>query len=163
MADYFWGEIEIGGPVPRSVVPRLLDFAREPATGYTDDELTTANLPKLFREFDATKGYLHLEDPDARYGQFEGLETFLREANIGYNRRSDGKYEFTPEEARFRPGMDGPTFRLMSHEQNPLVDLHEVEHARQLLEAGQASEALAKLREVVGPDVPELPPLEIVD
>ena len=163
MADFFWGEIEIGGPVPRSLVPRLLEFAQEPATGYTPDELTTANLPKLFKEFDATKGYLHLEDPEARYGQFEELETFLLEANIGYNRRSDGKYEFTPEEARFRPGMDGPTFRLLSHEQAPLVSLHGVEEARLLLEAGQSSEALSKLREVVGPEVPELPPLEIVD
>jgi hypothetical protein len=163
MADNFWGEIEIGGPVPRSIVPRLLEFAREPATGYTADELTTANLPRLFKEFDAATGYLHLEDPDARYGQFEDLETFLLETSIGYNRRSDGKYEFTPEEARFRPGMDGPTFRLMSHEHAPLVDLHEVEQARQLLEAGCVSKALAKLREVIGPDVPELPPLEILD
>lgn len=163
MADYFWGEIEIGGPVRRSLVPRLMELLKEPTTGYTADEFVTANLKQLFSEFDPVTGHLHREDPDACYGQFEALEEFLRTAGIGYNRRSDGKYGFTPEEARFRPGMAEPAIRLMTHDFAPVVDQREAEQARRLLEAGQASDALVKLRELVGPDVADLPPLQILD
>lgn len=163
MADYFWAEIEIGGPIRRSLVTRLRELMKEPAANYSADEVLTANLKQLFSDFDPATGYLHLEDPDARYGQFEELEEFLRGEDVGYNRRSDGKYEFTPEEARFRAGMAQPAIRYMTHEFAPVVSQREAEQARQLLEAGHASDALVKLRELVGPTLADLPPLQIID
>ena len=163
MADYFWGEIEIGGPVRRRLVKKLLGAIGDKMDrGREGVKFTATDPASLLEELDESTGYLHLVNEQARYGQFEELEEFLQNHGIAFNRRSSGKYEFTPEEVRFRPGMKGPEVRLMTHDDKPVVDWLEVDEARQLLQAGKAKAALAKLRKVLGPAVPKLKRFEIV-
>lgn len=163
MADYFWGEIEIGGPVPLNLVEGLLGAVGDKMDCNCDGAKFSATDPaSLLAQLDEATGYLHLVNEQARYGQFEELEQFLQSHGIAYGRRSFGKYEFTPEEARFRPGMDQPAVRMMTHEFAPVVDWQEVDEARRLLEAGQSNAARAKLRHLLGPDVPPLTAFEIV-
>lgn len=162
MADYFWGEIEIGGPVPLRLVQGLLSAIGQVDRGRTGTPFTATDPATLLEQLDEDTGYLHLTNEQARYGQFEELEEFLQKHGIGYDRRSSGKHEFTPEEARFRPGMKGTVVRLMTHDELPVVDWLKVDEARQLLQAGKVEAASAKLRDVLGPDVPKLAPFEIV-
>lgn len=161
MADYFWGEIEIGGPVPLSLVEGLLGEIGRVDRDRDGNPFTATDPATLLEQLDETTGYLRLTNEQARYGQFEELEEFLREHGIAYDRRSFGKYEFTPEEALFRPDM-GLVVRLMTHDDAPVADWQEVDEARQLLESGQTEAALAKLREALGPEVPKLARFEIV-
>lgn len=163
MADYFWGEIEIGGPVPLSLVERLLgEIGQHVDRDSIGTRFTAADPASLLAQLDENTGLLHLVNEQARYGQFEELEEFLRNHEIAYDRRSFGKYEFTPEEARFRPGMDEPAVRLLTHDDTPVADWRDVHEARKLLEGGHAKAALAKLCQVLGPEVPPLAPFEIV-
>ena len=162
MADYYWGEIEIGGPVRRRLVKKLLGaIGDQMDRGREGVEFTATDPASLLEQLDPSTGYLHLTDEQARYGQFEELEEFLQNHGIAFDRRSFGKYEFTPEEVRFRPGMKRPAVRLMTHDDKPVADWLEVDEARQLLQAGKAKAALAKLRKVLGPDVPKLARFEI--
>jgi len=164
MADYFWGEIEIGGPVPPRLVNELLDpigrLDRDDPINetpfYATDEAS------LLEQLDESTHVLHLVDGQARYGQFEELEAFLREHGMAYDRRSAGKYEFSPELVQFRPGMPNPESCLLTNEDVPVVKLDNVREAYELLKCGRSSAALANLRQVIGPDVSALAPLTIV-
>jgi hypothetical protein len=58
--------------------------------------------------------------------------------------------------------MTEPEFCLLTNEYSPVVCRAAVREAYEFLAAGHSSEALAKLRDLIGPDVPELEPLTIV-
>jgi hypothetical protein len=63
---------------------------------------------------------LKLYDHEASGGQFETLETFLREESIPYCRWSEGKYEYDAEAVAFHPRcgqLSWPT----DHNQDPIV------------------------------------------
>jgi hypothetical protein len=90
MADYFWGEIEIGGPVPHDLVNELLQqigrLDRDDPIEETPFSATDAK--SLLEQLDESTQLLRLVDAQARYGQFEELEEFLRNHGIATWRSS---------------------------------------------------------------------------
>ena len=101
MADYFAGEIEIGGSIPRSDLNELIDLItnEELKEDYSDvwarDKLVTAF---------ATQESVRLTDDQARYGEFVELEEWLIEHNIYFDRHSDARYEYDAVNTYYRGG-----------------------------------------------------------
>ncbi|MBW2135806.1 MAG: hypothetical protein JRG72_11380 [Deltaproteobacteria bacterium] len=62
-----------------------------------------------FREVEAkiTEGIFYLYKAEARWGQFEELESLLRSKGIPFDRQSGQAFEFIPELVIFRPAKDG--------------------------------------------------------
>jgi hypothetical protein len=90
MADYFAGEIEVGGRISRSDLNELIDLivSEELKEDYGD----TWTREKLVKEF-ATQDSVRVTDDQANYGEFPELEEFLVEHKISFNRHSDARYE----------------------------------------------------------------------
>lgn len=182
MSDYMAAEIHIGGKVPRSVAQALcqvlnesgasLEWGDRPFHPQSTDDLLSAR-------WGDTGGplLLRLYDDQARWGEFDTLERFLREHDIPYCRWSDGKYECDPEVQAFHPDC-GLVSWLTNHERHPMVLVSQltpiVDQLTKLLEDMKQGEAEAvevltqietardSLRDELPPTVPPLETLEIV-
>lgn len=147
MADYFWGRIQIGGDLRRQNLPRFCE-----ALG-ADDEFD------LLRYME--DGYVVKDDCEAGYGQFQELEDTCREIGLPYIRQSDGKYEYSPEFVFWVPGMEGADAIITDHDSNMQVAMDEVHEIRDLVRAGNVTEALRRLESIVV-DLPSLPPFRAI-
>ena len=147
MADYFWGRIEIGGDLRKENVPKFCE-----ALGAADE----FDLLRFMEDEHVVR-----DDCEARYGQFEELEDVCREIGLPYIRRSDGKYEFSPEIVFWVPAMEGPDATITDHDGNMQVAMDEVRKIRDLLRAEKVEEALGQLESAVA-DLPSLPPFQAV-
>src|SRR5262245_54111510 len=97
MSDHFPALIESGGPLPRSLVPDLLacvhaeglrwDWCEDAMTARTPEELLVE-----LQQHDSE--VLSVGDDEASGGMFSGLEEFLVQHGIAFDRRSDAKYEY---------------------------------------------------------------------
>lgn len=110
MADRMAGEIFIGGNISRNLLP---DFFKTLAAQFVtlewgDAQFCPETAEDLLDNCTDREGVivLRLCDDEAPYGAFESLEAFLREHDIPYDRYSDGRYEYDPLWACFRPGHD---------------------------------------------------------
>jgi hypothetical protein len=183
MADRMAADIEIGGKVRRSVAEALCKVINESGTslewggGCFQPETINDLLAARCDDGDNPR-VLKLFDDQARWGEFEELEKFLREHEITYCRHSEGKYEFTPEAAGYLPQL-GPVVWLTDHERWPILLASEVRPVETQLarvvrsmERGKATMAtltrriktsLKLLRAALPPDVPALESFEIVE
>jgi len=147
MADYFYGCITVGGDLRAVDLPRFCG--------------TLASAP-----FDVSEhirnGFFEIDRDDARYGQFEEFEELCRELGLSYIRQSDGKYEFSPEIAFWKPGMSGPYRVITDHNGNMLVTMPTVRQIRDALVAHNIPEACFLADRAVV-DLPELPPFRLVE
>ena len=146
MADYFWGRIEIGGDLHQTDLSRFCTAAR----------IEPFDVPELLEE-----GRLALENEQASCGQFDELEDLCRELGLPYVRRSDGKYEFSPEIVFWVPGMEGPDAIIADHEGNMQVAMDDVQGIRDSLREGNLTEALALAEQTVV-ELPVLPRFRII-
>ncbi len=147
MADYFWGRIQIGGNLRR---------------------VHSAQFCRVFGT-DSERGLLdHMEndqlvkvESEARFGQFEELETLCRGFWLPYIRQSDGKYECSPEIVFWEPGMIAPCRVITDHDGNMQVDMDTVRAIRDALAANEilAARCLADRAMV---ELPSLPPFRVV-
>lgn len=163
MSDRIPALIEIGGPIPRALVPKLLrrikaeglrwNWCEEPVAASTPEELLTE-----LKRHDSE--VLSIGDDQAAWGEFE-LEDFLMEHNITFDRRSDAKYEYDGLLVRFRPGMKEPAETLATQDGDPTIPLDELRPIQELLRHGQHQQALAALDTLLDA-IPHLPPLSIV-
>ncbi len=171
MADHFPGTIQIGGPVPRALVPALneviaaagvsLEWGGALFTPETVDHLTGA--------VDPDTKLLHIYDEQALYGAFADLEEWLVKNSIAFDRQSDARYEFDGLAASFRSGT-GEVEHTATQNGDPTVRLAELERIREFLRAALAERspekvrgALAALDEVMGPEIPPLEPFVITN
>ena len=125
MSEHLPAEITIGGKVRRSMAEAMceviagegvaLDWGEARFRPQTVDELLAARSDD---GDDVT--LLRLCDDQASWGEFEELETFLRDNDIAYIRHSDGKYDLDPEGAAFHPDT-GLVQWLTDHNRNPVV------------------------------------------
>ena len=167
MSDKVPAWIEIGGNIPREHVPALIECIRSSgvAGSFGSGEVvvhTADDLLDLARDVTGNLGTLKLYDERARNGEFRALECFLEEHGIGFDRRSDGAAEFSPEIVRFRPGWPAPTTGIRDNLGREVVPIEYVEEALEMLRAGKIDEAIAHLAAFVGEDIPALTPLEIL-
>lgn len=101
MADYFPGEIRIGGPIPRAVLPELIRaiLAAGPSLGdYGRARATQESLEEALRD----GRIVELCDEQACGGQFADLEAFLVERGIHFDRHSDARHEFDAQNVHCR-------------------------------------------------------------
>ena len=151
--------IRIGGSLERSHAEILikairtdyarLDWGEPPFEPSTADELLAARSDERLR----------LCDEEARYGEFDTIESACRELGLSYRRHAEA---WCGEDAiliDWRPGMAEPLVRVASNEggDEALVSEERVCEALGLLEAGQTVEGVAALRTLC-PAVPEIPP-----
>lgn len=102
MADYYYGEIRIGGTVTREQFDRMIRI--EPALEGLDPD-TLGNRGRGEHGPELRDGVLWFGDDQASYGEFHDLEGYLREQGIPYDRHSSGYHEWNAEESGFRPGV----------------------------------------------------------
>jgi hypothetical protein len=183
MADTMAAEIHIGGKVRRSVAQALcktitesgasLEWGGGPCHPNTQDDLLLARSAKTGEPL-----VVKLYDDQARGGEFEELETFLREHGIPYRRWSEGKYECDAEAAAFHP-QSGQLSWLTNHDRHPIVlasELAPIEakltNLLKMVKRGRAEpvKVLARIEDIreglrakLLPAVPPLEPLEIVE
>jgi hypothetical protein len=177
MADRIAAEIWIGGKLRRSLLEEF------PISGlsldWDNNRLTSTAEADILAARDEA-GRLHFADVEAAWGEFEELESFLREHKLSFRRRSEGKYEFTPELVEFRPDLKGKrnrdVYAITSPEGAPMVFASEVEEitTRMARLAGDRKRSAAlrlqawerllhKLTRILPPKLPPLPPFEITD
>ena len=96
-ADYFPGQIEIGGEVPSRLVKGLCKQIRLQGVSldYGGEHFEPTGAQDLL--YAAQGGTLKTCDPEARFGQFEELEAWLARHGIAFSRHSDVKHEFDAE------------------------------------------------------------------
>jgi len=163
MSSRFCASIRIGGQIKRSKVEPLLKEIRAAALSLEWGD--TPFMPQNADEFlQVCKGSsLSLCDEQANYGEFPELEAACRKLGLAYCRHSEASFDCDAELADWRLGMKEPLVRPGSNinSRDTYVPMEAVRKAVTLLEAGQAAKALGALRKLC-PDIPELPPLEIV-
>lgn len=94
MSDRSTGEIQIGGEMPRKLVPEFVAHLVE--AGLLDEGSTEEDL-KL--DFD---GVLSFEDEEALGGSFFELESFLHKHGIDFDRQSSPSYYYDPDNVSWR-------------------------------------------------------------
>lgn len=145
MSEHLPAEIKIGGKIRRSVTETLckviagegvaLDWGEACFRPQTVDDLLSAR-----SDDNDDVVVLRLCDDQASWGEFEELETFLRDNDIAYIRYSDGKYDLDPECAAFHPEK-GLVQWLTDHNRKPVIKASDLKPI-----AGTLTRLLAALR-----------------
>lgn len=166
MSDRVAAEIEIGGDVPASLVPNLIERIRaeEVLVGWNEqrfDARAAEDLLQLAREHDLA-GALLLTDREVSWGEFYDLESFLFRHRIAFDRRSDAKYDYDAQLVQYRPAMKKPRMYYTTQDKQPVVAASDLRRVEKALERGQYRRALTTLRRLLGPEIPPLRPLRIV-
>ncbi len=142
MGVHFLGEITIGGPIPRELLPELVKLLDHAGVLSDGDDL---------RKY-LDKGHVIFRDAEASYGCFRALEDFLQHYGIEFNRWSEGSYEYEPETVTFRKGGEPRTWPTDR-------DGHRVFRAcevQKLLKQKGIKEARQRACKLFGPEVPPL-------
>jgi hypothetical protein len=168
MSEPIAAEIRIGGLICRSLVPKLIDVIDKQGVSVSWEEdpfdaKTAEELLELARDKDGKPGHLSLIDLEANWGQFEGLEEFLVQQGIAFDRYSEAKHQYDAERVWFRPGMRDPETIITDGSHNPIVGLTVLEEYDHLLADGKIDvvrQSIAEMRHYMCP--PDLLPLSIV-
>lgn len=179
MSDRIPAEIWIGGKIAASVVPGLCAAIADEGVSleWGDARVRPAgadDLTDAMKENAQGVRLLWFCDDEASYGEFDILESFLREREIPFTRHSAGRYEYDPETVHGRPGR-GLTTCLTNAAAHPVVEVAEITPVDKLLTAAieqrqQGSDvdcwslvvtARQLLRDRLSADVPPLEPCEI--
>jgi hypothetical protein len=178
MSDHMAAEIWIGGKIPASEVAGLCAAigSEHVALDWGEGNFAPTSAQELLNAYDGE--HLHLCDDQAAWGEFEALETHLREHNVPFDRRSEGKYEYDPEQVTFRPNSGSEVYTTTAAG-NPTVAvaslqpvLEVLDSFHQWLQAGKISKAGAlrrvqRLQKLLRATLPQeatpLEPFEIVE
>lgn len=176
MAENYPGTITIGGKLPQSKVEEFLEVLRESGAGpdwmdgFPKDVQDAAALILLANSLDGGdgNGALFLMNNEARNGQFEELAKWCQDNDLPYDMHSDAHYEFNAYTLKWRPGFDKAIEVASDNDGGEFVDREKIAAARDALrpQPGKMSEqcideAIALLDEALGPDVPDVPKLEV--
>ena len=179
MTDRMAGEIFIGGEVSRNLLP---DFCTALAAQFVtlewgDAQFCPETAEDLLDNCTDLEGIvvLRLCDDEARYGAFESLEAFLREHDIPFDRYSDGRYEYDPLWACFRPGHDLCEFTTNTDRERLFSESLLVKIAKQLEQAldrfaarkttqgiAAVKAAQRRLRAAMATNYGPLPPFQLI-
>jgi hypothetical protein len=178
MADHMAAEIWIGGKITSVQAVELaktivyqgvsLDWGTAPF-----QPQDAADLLEARSDLDGLP-VLHLCDDQACGGHLESLEEFLKAKRIPFRRISDGKYEYDPEFAEYRPDLDWPLVRswIANHSGEPVIPVSYLRPIGDLLKQLSLSgnldrlllllgSAEAELTHLLPPQIPPLPAFEI--
>ena len=173
-------EIHIGGRVARSRVPEFLDTlaAQSVALEWGDARFCPKTAEDLLenRDFRRDFGVLRLCHPAAPGGEFVALETFLREAEIPFDRYTSGRDEVDPLWACYRPELGLFEFAINARHERQIDAALLVQFIEQLeaalgrFAAQKTMQGISLLRavhlearKVLATSCVPLPPFQIVD
>jgi hypothetical protein len=174
MADWFPGEITIGGRVPATLEAELAKAvaATGGLVGGYEGSPFDPDAQRLTEALDGN-GHLFLVDDQARYGQFEELEAFCVKHGVAFDRHSEAKHEYDAENVHFRPGMKEPVSVSSNSDGNELLGVERIRPlAKELAQAATGrlskdklmatvTKTIRALNRLLPPEVDPLPPLEI--
>ncbi len=177
MADRMATEIWIGGPIPESLVEEFCGVLRTESLSldYGEAPFEPQDAKELLEGAAGNAGLLRLCHDEVAYGEFSDLESWLQEHDIPYTRKSDGKYEHDPVVVEFRPE-SGLHTCTADKGLEPVVSVKPLRKVVRRLQAAmavpakkkpkkarkQVKRALKLLTRHMPPELPPLPPLEIV-
>ena len=179
MSERIASEIWIGGKVSERLVPDLCKAIASQVVllDWGDARFSPASAEDLIQACrDNSDGVrlLWLCADEARWGEFEELEGFLRKHEIPFTRKSTGRYEYNPERVEYRPGRAALCHETNSAGEPVLVASELVPVADLLAAALELSEnhstvdswslvktATRLLQEQLPPALPSLEPFEI--
>lgn len=121
MATLIPAEIEIGGLIGDSVLPRLVEVAGKEGVLYcgSDETLTVSD---LMAEISAGKPVM-LYDNQASWGKFPALQEFCREHGLTFKRTCDATEEFDGEIEFWQPGMAESAEGTADNDGTPVISL----------------------------------------
>ncbi len=112
--------------------------------------------------------FLELHSPQARHGQFDKLEEWLQEHGMSYDRETDSYAEHPAYFTRYRPGHDidvqmaNPCGDLMVRAADVQVVRDRLRQVRGIMNPATVNisveDALRLLRDLLPPELPDLPP-----
>jgi hypothetical protein len=137
MSDRIPAEIWIGGRITASLVPGLCAAIADEGVclEWGDARVHPAgasDLTDAMKENAQGVRLLWFCDDEASYGEFDILESFLREHEIPFTRHSAGRYEYDPETVHFRPVIGLITCATNAAAQ-PVVEVAEITPVDNLL------------------------------
>lgn len=174
MADRFGGQIWIGGQVSRSKMSKTNTDEKllDDLTGHINNECMSLDwgdsIAQQFKNEEQllaclnNENHLNFKDDQARYGEFQELEDFLRENDIPYIRNSEAKYEHDAEEVWWFPGMEEADGRTINADGNATIPMESIKPAIEFLKAGHPECALGALQALEN-EPPTLPDFEVIE
>lgn len=121
MADRFSADIKIGGKISRAIYPELIQKIKDSGAGLNWGECEVGD------DFEIKDGeIIHLYDSEARYGEFEELEDFLKENKIQFKRFSSGYFEYLPALYVFDPDNNVDAYITCNDGGSPLFDIETI-------------------------------------
>lgn len=163
MSERMSANIIIGGKVPRSRVPDLLQAICNAGVSleWGGAVFKPATTEELLANLDS--GRLWLCDEES-HGEFEELEATCRSLGLSYTRYAEGGVETDAELVDWRPGMRQPLSQIGSSCDQVIlyVPVKDVRRALAHIKSGRTEQARGTLERLC-PDIPEVPPLKIVD
>lgn len=110
---------------------------------------------------EVSEARIRIYKADEAWGRFTALEDYLRREKIPYDAHSEGKYDVDACVWRYRPELRDEPFEFLADQQGSIVVLASV-----LRSAMQESRTLEELRsriaQLIGDDLPPLPPLQVI-
>jgi hypothetical protein len=166
MSERFPAVITIGGKIPRKLIPDLIDVINTSGAGVEWGNHNTFEGLETLTEVVGNNDHLVLCDDEARYGEFEDLECFLRNNDIPFDRHSAAWYEYDGDIVSFRPKSsdnDNETWHFHATQNgNRMVSFDKVSKVRDLLIQDQILEAAFLLNDILGDAIPPLPKFEVI-
>lgn len=158
MAEYFQGNIEIGGRLCDDSRRELVDLvlAEGMMSDWGSDNLEEAQVFELIVEAIQGGKSLKLYSDGASYGRFESLEKFCKDEGLTYVRYSSGYDEFQPEVSWYGPGMDNPAYQETDQDGEPTIGFTKLNCMMQQGAASFVLELREYIKERTPCDVPAL-------
>lgn len=159
----------IGGSIPCSVVPGLMDAIREQGISwgygdYSNDRVEAHDADSLLAEL-RELGFEKIEvgDCSSNYGRFSIVEAYCQKCSIAYDILADPKdNQHGGFYARWRPGMGEAPVMTSFDGDSESIPTYKLEKVLKKLEQGHTVEVLEMLRKLIHP-AQELGPLTIAE
>jgi len=155
MSDRFATEVEIGGDIPRSLIPSLAVAIESAGLGLEwGDSSSSEELRKAIMDCNGT-ATLHVNATELAGGDTETLDEFCVSHGIAFTKRVDGKYEYNGEIHWWHPGLDGVQSWSDTDKEGKLVMLRR-EALEEALQKGSTLQQVIKHLKAVAPQVPNI-------
>lgn len=134
MSDRIPCEIRIGGTTSNGLATELCDVIDNSCVSleWGGGQFGPRDISDLQKAVDGD--YLCLYDDERAWGEFDDLEEFLRDHEVPYDRLTDGKYEYDPEIAKYRPGL-GLSVIMTNKAGNPVVEVASLQPVLKAIDA----------------------------
>lgn len=160
MGTYFPGRIEIGGKLPRSLLPEFVKLLNASGARFDWAEQDDLTEEMILQEVKDNEPSLTLMDGEASFGHFEDLENWLAKHKMSYIVTSDSYCEY---EGCIGGIVNGEIFSVEANQSgDAVIGMEVVVSALTTLKDGDIFATIATLS-AAAKTVPALPKFEIVD